>query len=234
VADAPKLVVDDDPITRGGALLKLALESVLARRDRVRLAIPGGSALGSVRIARERLGPEWGRVALTWVDERCVPLASPDSNRAAATRLGLLDDDPRPESVWPLFLDGEAPEEASRRVDRALRESLGGALDVLLLGMGSDGHVASLFPGPGLEPAGNTLAAHVECSPKPPRDRITLTASALQSAQHVILVAMGEAKRSALTRLMAGDPRLPAHGLTGLVVVTDLAMKGLLDDELPL
>jgi 6-phosphogluconolactonase len=232
VAEGPKLLVDRDPISRGGGLLALALETVLAREGRARLAIPGGSALGAARVARERLGEAWGRVVLTWVDERCVPLTSADSNRAAATREGLLDGDPRPHSILPLFLDGEAPQQAAERVDEALRAELGGGLDVVLLGMGGDGHVASLFLGS--EPAGAALAVHVGESPKPPADRITLTAQALRSARHTILVATGEEKRGALVRLMAGDPRLPAHGLPGLVVVTDLAMKGLLDDELPL
>jgi len=232
VAEGPKLLVDRDPISRGGGLLALALETVLAREGRARLAIPGGSALGAARVARERLGEAWGRVVLTWVDERCVPLTSADSNRAAATREGLLDGDPRPHSILPLFLDGEAPQQAAERVDEALRAELGGALDVVLLGMGGDGHIASLFLGS--EPAGAALAAHVGESPKPPADRITLTAQALRSARHTVLLATGEDKRGALVRLMAGDPRLPAHGLPGLVVVTDLAMKGLLDDELPL
>lgn len=232
MAERLRLLVDPDPIRRGGELLKLALETVIARRGHARLAIPGGSALGAARAAREVMGEEWGKVALTWVDERCVPLASPDSNRAEATREGLIDGAIAPRSVLPLFLDGEAPQEAARRVDATLRIEWEGALDVLLLGMGSDGHVASLFPG--FEPESSGLAAHVDCSPKPPRDRITLTAAALRSASHAVLVVAGETKRSALVRLMAGDPRLPASGLSAGVVVTDLAMKGLVNDELTL
>ena len=75
---------------------------------------------------------------------------------------------------------------------------------------------------------------NVPDSPKPPPDRITLTLPLLRSARHTILVATGEEKRGALVRLLAGDARLPAHDLPGLVVVTDLAMKGLLDDDVPL
>ena len=96
------------------------------------------------------------------------------------------------------------------------------ALDVVLLGMGSDGHVASLFPCRPLLAEG--LVAHLSDSPKPPAERITLTRVALATARHVILVVAGESKRDALCRLIAGDPSLPASGLEGLVVVTDLEM----------
>jgi 6-phosphogluconolactonase/glucosamine-6-phosphate isomerase/deaminase len=63
---------------------------------------------------------------------------------------------------------------------------------------------------------------HVPDSPKPPADRITLTRRALETAKTSLLVAIGEPKREALTRLIGGDASLPAWGLPGLVIVTDL------------
>ena len=86
--------------------------------------------------------------------------------------------------------------------------------------MGADGHVASLFPDREAPRAG--CVAFVPDAPKPPPRRITLTRAALATARHILLVAVGEEKRAALDRLCAGDPRLPATGLPGLVVVTDL------------
>jgi len=213
---------------RAGAALESVLRAVLTERATVRLAIPGGSALAAARAARAGLGPDWSRVALTWVDERCVPRAAEHSNRGAAGRAGLLDsgEDPRavpaPARVLPLFEDGETPAQAVARVESRLGAELGGQLDVLLLGMGADGHVASLFPDRP-SPAGRWVA-HVPDSPKPPADRITLTRSLLATARHAVLLATGEAKRAALERLVAGDPALPAHGLSGLIVVTDLEL----------
>ena len=125
--------------------------------------------------------------------------------------------------MLPLFLDGEEGERAVARVAAVLSSDFDGALDAILLGMGEDGHVASLFPGrPAPEEA---MVAHVTASPKPPPERVTLTRPFLATARHAVLLACGEGKRSALERLGRGDPSLPAHGLRGLTVVTDLALE---------
>ena len=187
---------------------------------RPRLAIPGGSAVAALGPTRTKLGQAWAQVRLTWVDERCVPLADAESNRGSAYRAGALDADTPPALELPLFRDGETGAQAVARVESALDRGFDGALDVLLLGMGEDGHVASLFPG---HRQGGARVAHITASPKPPPERITLTRSFLQTAGETVLLAAGESKRAALSRLLRGDP-LPAHGLAGLTVVTDLAV----------
>lgn len=218
MADAPTLVVSADPVAAASDALAGQLLEHLAAGDGVRLAIPGGSALLALPGARDHLGERWSRVALTWVDERCVPEADEASNRGAARRLGLLKD-PAPLAVVRLFEDGEAPDEAVKRAEAELEAHFHGALDVLLLGLGEDGHVASLFPS---RPApGPGRVAWVADSPKPPAHRITLTHELLGTAASGVLLAAGDAKRDALERLFAGDSVLPAHGLHGLHVVTD-------------
>ena len=225
----PEILVDPDPFARGAILVATAILDVLARRTTARLAIPGGSALRSAAAARADLADTWGCVALTWVDERCVPFEDADSNRGAAARMGLFgrrSDDRsgvEPAAVLPLYLDGETPEEAVARVEAGLSTEFANALDVVLLGMGADGHVASLFPGLSWPREGRV--AFVARSPKPPPRRITLTRAALATADRIVLVAAGEGKRDALERLLGGDDRLPAHGLEGLVVVTDLDLN---------
>ena len=222
----PELLVDPDPFARAAALVVAGIADVLARESVVRLAIPGGSALRSAAVARRDLGDAWGCVALTWVDERCVPFDDVESNRGAASRMGLFGGSPgdrnliEPASVLPLYLDGETSEEAVARVEAALSAEFANALDVVLLGMGADGHVASLFPS--LSWPSHGMVAFVAESPKPPPRRITLTRRALATADRIVLVVAGEGKRDALERLIGGDARLPAHGLEGLVVVTDL------------
>ena len=91
----------------------------------------------------------------------------------------------------------------------ALAADWGGAIDVALLGVGPDGHVASLFPG---RPAPAGLSGAVRGSPKPPPERLTLTPRALEAADCVLL-ARGAAKAPALARALAGDGRLPLGAL---------------------
>ncbi len=208
-----------DPFATAARLVTEAVERIAAARGRVRLAIPGGSAAAAASLAAELLrarGFDFERLLLTWVDERCVPSSSPDSNH------GAVRFEPAPGVVLPLYVEGERPADAVARVERALTTTFKGALDVLLLGMGGDGHVASLFVG---RPPLAGLVAHIGDSPKPPADRITLTREILATARHMFLVAAGEEKRAALTRLIAGDPSLPATGLPGLVVCTDLELR---------
>jgi 6-phosphogluconolactonase len=158
----------------------------------------------------------WARTRLTWVDERCVPVASADSNRGAVLRSGALAT--APAVTLGLVEDGESVAQSLVRVDAALRDDFADGLDVTLLGIGPDGHIASLFPG---RPWGDGRVLHVADSPKPPPSRLTLTRRLLATAPVHVLMAGGEAKRDALLRLSRADPSLPATGLAGLVIVTD-------------
>jgi 6-phosphogluconolactonase len=168
------------------------------------------------------------RLRLTWVDERCVPSDDPASNQGEARRLGLVPDCTK---ILPLWSDDPAanPADACARVQEGLAAHFADGLDVALLGLGEDGHVASLFPGhPAL--ASSDPVLHIPDSPKPPPARMTLGLSLLRHAGLCVLLATGEGKRDALNRLRRGDPALPASALERLVVFTDLAdLEGFTD-----
>lgn len=226
-------IVADDLVAAGAEALVSALKTADKERrfPLVRLGIPGGSALAAAVLARASIAALdetlWSRVALVFVDERRVDAAAPTSNFGAARRAGLFDRG-EPALVLRLVLDGEPISDAISRVQASFAADFGGALDVVLLGLGPDGHVASLFPGSAW-PDG--VVGYVENAPKPPPERLTLSREALATAQTTLIVAGGADKRQALMSLAANDPALPAVGLPGLVVVTD--QKGLTQEQTP-
>jgi 6-phosphogluconolactonase len=223
MAERATVVCAGDAVARAAEILVAALRAADGASGGARLAIPGGSALAVVGPARAQLGPAWGRIRLTWVDERVVPFADARSNRGLAFRSAALDALDPPAVLLPLLTDGEPAHCAVARVDAALAAQFGGALDVALLGMGEDGHIASLFGG-----AADGSRARVVFVPARAGGsaRLSLTRAMLATATRTVLVATGEAKRAALERVVAGDPALPASGLPGLVVVTNLDLRG--------
>lgn len=217
-----EVVISPAPVDEAAKLLARWLTEVHARHGFARLGIPGGSALAAVKAVRDLVSPSlWRALKLTWVDERVVPVSSADSNRGAAERSGALS--PAPGLVLPLVVDGEDGAAACARVAAGFARDFDGVLDVALLGMGEDGHVASLFPGHPLLDARGAVA-HLSNSPKPPPARVTLTLEVLaRPATKRLVLATGAGKRAALARLRAGDATLPVCRLGALTVVTDQA-----------
>jgi 6-phosphogluconolactonase len=171
------------------------ITGAVAARRACYLALAGGETPRGCyqRLARPpyRDSLPWGSVFVYWSDERQVPLGDPASNYAMA-KAALLDHVPiPPEQVLPLVGD---PTAALRGVpvDGAGRPRF----DVIHLGLGEDGHTASLFPGsPALQEA-HALVAVVHDAPKPPPDRITLTLPVINAARAVLFMVQGASKRA--------------------------------------
>lgn len=215
------LIRTSNPLQHAAELALPVLRDAIAQRGMARLAVPGGSVARISGLLREALGEDWKRVRLTWIDERCVDFDHADSNRGQAYRAGYLSDDDPPLQELPLWLDDETPARAQARVQAKLERDFGNRLDVVVYGLGEDGHLASLFPG---HPAmfARDRITHVPDSPKPPPARMTMTFALLRAAGRALLVVSGEAKRAALERVVSGDPELPANILPELTIVTDL------------
>lgn len=190
------------------------IRRVLAGQDRFSLVLTGG---GTPRRMYERLAAQpdipWARVDLFWGDERFVPLDHPDSNCLMARQTLIGPAGIPAGNVRPVPTNRASPEAAAEAYEDILRTYFAGQpaprFDLLLLGMGEDGHVASLFPGaPGLQEAGRWVIA-VNDSPKPPPRRITLTLPAINSARRILFLVAGEKKAAALAEVFRGGG-LPA------------------------
>jgi 6-phosphogluconolactonase len=189
-----------------------ASKRAIEERGRFSMAVPGGSAAEILLPSLVGASIDWGKVDVFWVDERMVPADDPESNFRIA-KAAWLD----PASIPPERthrLRGEDPLPAAEAdYARILRERLGepARIDFVVLGMGADGHVASLFPGHRLLRAWDRDVATLDDAPKPPSSRMTLTLRALNAARSVVLFATGEAKADAIAEVLGNeDCELPA------------------------
>lgn len=180
-----------------------AAAEAIAARGRFILAIPGGSVVSLLaRGLAAPLAAANGHVF--WTDERRVPLSDPQSNyRLAETELL-----PKLAGVQVHPLRGSAAE-----YEKELAPFL--PLDLVLLGVGEDGHVASLFPGNPATRETQRLVAEVHDAPKPPPDRATLTFPVLNAARQVLVVASGAGKAEIVARVFSAPGDLPAQRLSG-------------------
>ncbi|PCC70774.1 6-phosphogluconolactonase [Nannocystis exedens] len=215
------------PTEAAAERLARAIARVDAQRGACRLAIPGGSALAVLpHVLKDLPQGTWSRVQLTWVDERCVPASEEGSNRGSFLRLGL----PPPGAALPLWTDDDAdPAVAVARYGREFLRAFAGGLDVALLGLGEDGHVASLFPGHAALQAGGA-AVFVADSPKPPPRRMSLTLPVLRATPLAVMMAAGAGKRAALRRVIKREEGLPTTALAYLVIATDIDSEGESDE----
>lgn len=147
----------------------------------------------------------WAKVRLYWSDERQVALDSPDSNYAMA-KAALIDHVPIPPSqVFPLVGDNAAAIDGVPRNDDGWPR-----FDVIHLGMGEDGHTASIFPGSPAAEDPQGFVYRVDDCPKPPPIRLTLTLPVLNAARAVLFMVSGGSKQKALARVLRRDRALPA------------------------
>jgi 6-phosphogluconolactonase len=213
------------------ARLVTGLTDAAAARGRASVVLTGGGigtkVLEELAAAPARDAIDWRQLDIWWGDERFVPVGDPDRNETGA-RAALLDHvDVDPARVHPMpgpdGPDGDDPDAAAARyaswlADAAKPAGQGPvpAFDVLMLGIGPEGHVASLFPGlPALDDGRPVVA--VRNSPKPPPIRLSLTLPSIQAAREVWILASGEEKADAVALALSGDDPapVPAAGARG-------------------
>ena len=213
--------------------VELAQQAV-ASRGRFSVALSGGSTPGALyRLLAEephRAQVPWRHVHLFWGDERCVPPEHPESNYRLARETLIAHAPVAAENVHRIRGELE-PEAAARAYDCELQDFFCGPrprFDLVLLGLGSDGHTASLFPGsPALDEKERlAVAATAHYADRPAR-RVTLTLPAINTARQVLFLVTGSAKAGIVQAVLEGaEARLPAR----LVRPTAGQLTWLLDD----
>jgi 6-phosphogluconolactonase len=231
---APQVLIHHDGELLAKAVaarLVTRLVDACAARAHGSLVLTGGGigtrVLEELAAAPARDAVDWRHLDIWWGDERFVPAGDPERNETGA-RVALLDHiDTSPDRVHPMPAsdgpDGPDPEAAAARYAGQLLSasqpedhSQVPSFDVLLLGIGPDAHVASLFPGmPALYEERTVVAVHG--APKPPPTRLTLTLPAIAAAREVWILASGEEKAGAIRMALseAGPVQVPGAGARG-------------------
>lgn len=213
------VVADSPHLARAAAeLFASTVNEAVASRGRAFVALSGGSTpkqMGRL-LAEEPLRSRisWDRVEIFWGDERVVPLGSPESNAGEAMR-GFLDlvDIPR-DNLHPWATEAESAASAAADYEATLRRVFSQPdglprFDLVLLGMGDDGHTASLFPEtPALH--ATTPLAVANYIPKMDAERLTLTAPVLNAGRAIVFLAGGPGKAETLARVLEG-PEIPTE-----------------------
>jgi 6-phosphogluconolactonase len=213
-------------------------ESALDERGAFRVSLAGGNTPKQVYEAMARdarvQGLDWSKIWIFFGDERCVPPEDPSSNAGMAAG-ALLDSLPIPRDQVVRMLGELPPFEAAARHEAHLAQLLGGSpgrggapetpLDLALLGLGGNGHTASLFPGLtwSVLPDRWVLAEYVEVMES---WRVTMTPLVLNAARQTVFLVEGAAKRDVVARVLEGprDPVvLPSQGIVGATWLLDEA-----------
>jgi 6-phosphogluconolactonase len=231
-----KLLVADDPASLARMAADHLFSWTMETSKPVRVALSGGSTPRSTY--QELAGPRfidrfpWQRVHWFWGDERFVPPDHQDSNFRMA-REAMLDTAPAPpENIHPIPTVDLSPEASAAAYQLLLRNIYGdphivpgrALFDISLLGLGDDGHIASLLPGePVLDDRSHWVAAVAHGRPE---SRITLTYPAINASRHIAFLISGASKRAILREVLAGRSTVPAARLEpagDLVFIADRA-----------
>ena len=205
----------------GELLTRLAAAQQAGRLAQV--ALTGGSIADAVHREVARLAPgaavDWSQVVVWWGDERFVDAGSSDRNggQARAAFLDAVGADPANVHEMPSTADAETVEAAAEAYAQTLREHGSGEFEVVMLGVGPDGHVASLFPGHPALDATDRIAVAVPDSPKPPPERVSLTFASLNRTRAAWFLVSGEEKAAAVAAALGGAAGhdTPAAGVSG-------------------
>ncbi|HET9886275.1 MAG TPA: 6-phosphogluconolactonase [bacterium] len=211
----------------------------LKSEGRFTIALSGGSTprfLYEALLSGDGAHLDWKRTHLFWGDERCVPPDHPESNYGMVHQALLTKIDIPSENVYRMRGENPDPRAAAHDYDLLLRAFFGGygprqTFDLILLGMGQDGHTASLFPdSPALDDATHWATASRAPAGVSPRDRITLTLPPILAAARCVFLVTGEKKRGVLSAIRK-DPAAAAERYPAARVALFRESTWLIDEQ---
>ena len=232
-----KVYPDPGALFRAAAeTITKALQSALDERGNATFVLSGGSTPRGVYenlgCARER--PDWARVEFFWGDERCVPPGDKESNFYLVQSSLLIRLNVPERNIHRIQADPKDSDSAARLYEEEIRARVAGSplprFDLVLLGMGDDGHTASLFPGARWDATRLVIGTF---SPHPPYPRVSMTPQLLNAARLAVFLVSGSAKAPALKRVLE-DPgcdfpaRLIQPSQGNLIWMVDQAAASLL------
>jgi 6-phosphogluconolactonase len=200
--------------------VKAAIEAAIHNHGAAHFALAGGNTPKATYEELHTLIEDWSRVHLWFGDERSVPPDDPDSNYLMVKQT-LLNEINIPADQVHRVLGELGSEQAAQRYSQEMLTVIGDEggvpiLDINLLGLGEDGHTASLFPNQATLRARGQVCLPVHNSPKPPPDRVTLSLDVLRDARQTIILATGSGKAAAVAGIMAGpSEEFPASLVAG-------------------
>src|SRR3954451_7583156 len=236
-ADQPKLIVEADAEALARAAAERVMARIAANPGRIAICLTGGSSpkkiyqlLGS---AAWRGKIPWERVHWFIGDERFVPASDPLNNMAVA-RATFLDRNAPPGHIHPIPTSADNPDASAAAYARELQAFYGAEtldparplFDLVLMGVGPDGHTASLFPGyPEIEETTRWVVGVPRANVEPFVPRVSLTLPALASCHEMLFEVAGAGKRAILTRLLDGEnlPANRAHSIGKTIWLVDRA-----------
>jgi 6-phosphogluconolactonase len=227
-APVPRVEVHEDAAdlatTVAGAFLRL-IGVQQAAGEIPQVCLTGGTIAEKIHSEIARLAPDsdvdWSRVDFFWGDERFVAAGSDERNATHARQafLDVVGVDPARVHEVPSRDDVGTLADAAASYSDVIRSAGSGRFHLVMLGVGPDGHIASLFPGHPQLDARDSIAVPVTDSPKPPPDRVSLTFEALNRADEVWFVVSGSDKAAAVGRALSPTPpdvhEIPAVGVRG-------------------
>lgn len=214
------VVVTDDAEGAAAEVAELLAQAAHAGGE---IVLTGGSTPGRAYELAAARAPDWSRAGVWWGDERCVPPDDDRSNFGLARKTLFANLEQQPRAVHRIRGEDDSAA-AAADYDRELRDT---TFDLLLLGLGPDGHVASLFPNSPALQERERLAIPAEPKLEPFVTRVTLTPPALRAARLLVFLVVGDEKADAVARALSGPPEPSVPG--SLIRADDGVTRAVLD-----